>query len=1013
MIKFFVKHPVTTVMFVLLWIVLGVVAYPKMNVERTPAIEFQMVTASFVYPGASPDEVESQVVKKTEDAVSEVAGIKKITSQSFENGGFVMVEFNLGVNVNDKASEVKAKLESIEGEFPDSLKKPVVEKLNPLQESVLDIVLTGAASRDLERYVDDVLGRQITSVPGVASVSVYGGDKRAVRVFLNPEQMAARGLAVSDVVGAVAARNLNVPGGKLEFGDSSNVVRFVGEFASVYDIADLQILTSEGASLRLREIARVEDSALDKTTGARYNGQSVVIASVVKSSDGNAIKISRELKKRIPQMQQSMRDYFAARNAAAGEISMKIISDSSVAIGHETNTTIRDIVLGLALTVLTLLVFTRNWRTTVIAGVMIPASLVSGFFFMDASGFTINAMTLVAIATALGTLITDAIVLIESALGLIEKKGYTPEDAAVEGTKKVAVRIFATIATHVVVFLPLAFMGGIAGRFMQQFGLSVVYLVLISSMFSFTLTPMMIAKILKKREDKKTLKMVRPPKSDMEELGWFKKFFDWQINKPWCAVGLAALALVVSVIPMRWVGNEFTSNADVNEISVFARADAGATYQKSEALAAQIEQRLKQFKEVDFVSVKIGDRGVQNINVKVGLVDAGARRKTDKQLVYEIVPALADIPGAEIQVHAGESMAGMANDLVLNVSGEDDATREKYAARIVGILNEIPEIQSAVLAAQKPGTELKFVPDDGRMKLWGVRNQTAGAALRTALYGNDDYKYKENGAEYPIVLELAKEYKNHEMFDSVFIGTPKGLVSLAELGAVETGAASADIRKIDKNRITEIDINLGKSTIGPVQKKIEAELQNIDWQPGYGASFGGMSEMQAESTAEISNAFLLATILTFMVLAAILNSLAHPFTIVTSILTSFAGVFVLMFLVGANINIAAMMSLVMLVGLAVSTNILILEPTLEEMGRGVPAAQALWEQFADKKRMLVMTTVAVVAGLIPQLWASDGIKVSMGAVIIGGILASLFWTFFLTPAVFTLMERLRRKTKRK
>lgn len=1002
MIRFFVKNPITTVMFVVLWVVLGVVAWPRMNIEARPAVDFPMVTASFVYPGAAAADIESQVIKRAEDAISEVAGVKKITSRVFENGGYVMAEFNLGVRVDDKASEVKAKIEAISGDFPDDLKKPVVEKLNPLSEPVMDIVLSGADLRAAEKFVDDVLSQKITALSGVASVSVYGGESRAVRIDMDPERMAARGVAVMDVVAALSMRNINVPGGKLDMGANSNIVRFVGEFQSVSDIADLRISTAEGGLFKLRDVANVADGALDPATGARFNGEKVLLLSVIKASDGNAIRISDAVRDQMPKFQSLAEEYFGE----GGSPKLEVISDSSASIRHETNTTVRDIVLGLALTVLTLLIFTRNWRTTVIAAVMIPASLVAGFFFMDMSGFTINAMTLLAMATALGTLITDAIVLIESALGMIEQ-GHSPEDAAVLGTKKVAIRIFATIATHVVVFLPLAFMNGIAGQFMKQFGISVVYLVLLSSMFSFTLTPMMIALILKARKPKDAKREARAAKRTAP-LAWFRPFYDWQIRRPWAAVGAALLVLVLSVIPMRWVGNEFAPSTDANEITVTARAPAGTIFAKSESIAAEIEKRLADFGEVEFTSAKIGDRGVQNITVKVGLAPRASRGISDKMLVQKILPALADIPDVEIQARAGASVSGSNTDMVLNISGADDARREAYAARIVDILNGIPEIQSAVLTAQAPGAELKFVPDDARMKYWGVSNQAAGVALRTAIFGNDSSKYKEAGSEYPIVLQLAPEYRNAEMLGDVFVGSPKGLVPLSELGELRRGAGSPDITRIGKERVTEIGIILGKSTIGPVQRKIEAELKNIDWPAGYGAQFGGMSEIQAESTGEMANAFLLATILTFMVLAAIMNSLAHPFTIVTSILTSFAGVFIMMFLTGANINIAAMLSIVMLVGLAVSTNILLLEPTLEEMKNGVPAAKALWEQFVDKKRMLAMATIAVVAGLVPQLWSPDGIKVAMGAVIIGGILASLFWTFFLTPAVFTLMERLRR-----
>ncbi|MCL1902360.1 MAG: efflux RND transporter permease subunit [Alphaproteobacteria bacterium] len=1010
MIKFFVKNPVTTVMFVLFFVVLGIVSFPKMNVESRPSVDFPFVTAMFVYPGASPSEIESQVIKRTEDAISEIAGIKKISSQAFENGAHVMAEFNLGVNVNDKSAEVKAKLDALANEFPEAMRKPVVEKLDPLQESVIDIVISGGDAKVTERFVSDVLSQQITSLPGVASVSVFGGINRAVRVSMNPELLAARGATVFDIVGALGASNLNVPGGRLESGVSSNAVRFVGEFSNVDDIKNLQISTTEGALFKLRDVATVTDGALDIETGARFNGEDVLILSVVKANDGNAIKISRDLRKNMDRFQGAMSEYFAGQNMAAPV--MQIISDSSIAVQHETDGTVRDIILGLFLTVIVLLVFTRNWRTTIIAGIMIPASLVAGFYFMDASGFSINAMTLLAMATALGTLITDAIILIESALGLIEE-GYSPEDAAVIGTKKVAVRIFATVLTHAVVFLPLAFMGGIAGQFMQQFGLSVVYLTVLSSIFSFTLTPMMIAKILKKKkpQDLKTKKTDSKQKAAKREpLAWFRPFFDWQINHPWRAVGVAALALVISVIPMRWVGNEFAPSTDMNEITMTVRGPSNSTFAKSEEVVKEIESRLSGFSDIEYVSAKIGERGLQNINMKIGLVPRSGRHDSDKVIARKILPAVSDIPGIEVTIRAGQAMSGASNaDMVLNVYGADDAKRLEYADTIIEVLNNIPEIQSAMNSAPRPGMEFKFVPTPENMKFWGVNNQTAGTALRTALFGNDSYKYKEEGQEYPIMIEFDKAYKTGDMFESIFVATPKGLVALGEIGKIESGMGTSDIRRVDKERITEINIVLGKSTIGPVQKKIEAELSKIEFASGYRAAFGGMSEIQAESSSEMGRAFLLATILTFMVLAAILNSLVHPFTIATSILTSFVGVFILMFLVGANINIAAMLSVIMLVGLSVSTNILILEPTLEEMRKGVPATKALWEQFVDKKRMLLMATIAVVAGLVPQLWAADGVKVSMGAVIIGGILASLFWTFFLTPAVFTLMERVRKK----
>ena len=1003
MLKFFIRKPVTTIMFVLFFVILGIVSFPKMNVERTPSIEFPYVTATFVYPGATPEEIESQVVKKAENAMSEVAGVKKITSQVFENSAFVISEFNLGVNVDDKANEVKAKIDGLANEFPDDLKQPVIAKLNPLQTSVLDIVVQGGNPRDVEKYISDTLSNKITAIKGIASVNTFGGLQRAVRIAMDPDLMAARGVTINDIVGAIAARNLNVPGGKIETSSNSENVRFVGEFKNIDEISNLEITTIEGDTFKLSDVANVTDASRDIEKGAMYNGENVVIMSVVKSSDGNAIKISRALNKKLPDFEKELQTKFP--NAT-----MQIVSDSSTHISEETNSTINGIILGIVFTIIVLLAFTRNWRSTVIAGVVIPASLLSGFFLMDGSGFTINAMTLLAYATALGTLVSNAIILIESALSEL-RAGKTPEQAAEDGTRKVAIPVLAGVGTNVVVFLPLAFMGGIVGQFMLQFGMTVVYLTLLSLLFSFTLTPMMIAKLLRlprKQQTKRDIKEQEIHNNTSRLRSWY----EYQTRHPFFVIIGAFAILLLSVRLTGYIGNEFSPSTDANEITITARAPMGSVYAKSEAIAREIDKRVKEFPEVESTTIKIGDKGLQNINVKVGLVDISKRSISDKKLAQKMLPALSDIVDAEIQIRAGESMGTFSSDMVLNIYGEDDEKRANYAKQIIDMVNNIDAVQSAVLAQQIPANEIRFLPDDEKMNFWGVKNSQAGSTLRTALFGNDNYKYKEKGDEYPIILEFEKQFKKQSMFDSVYVNSKKGMVALSQLGTLENVPATSNIYRLDKNRVTEIDINIGKTTTGPVQAQIQKQLDTINWEPGYSASFAGMSEIQEESTEEIARAFLLATILTFMLLAAIMNSFIHPFTIATSILTSFAGVFVALFLSGASLNVGAMLAFIMLVGLVVNNNILVLEPTVQRVQKGEDAHKVLWSELMDKKRMIWMTTIAVVAGMVPQLWSTDGLKVAMGAVMIGGMIASLIWTFTLTPALFFVMEKLREKLSR-
>ncbi|MBO4672386.1 MAG: efflux RND transporter permease subunit [Alphaproteobacteria bacterium] len=998
MLKFFVKRPVTTVMFVLLFVVLGIVSYPKMNIERTPALDFPMVTATFVYPGAAPAEIESQVVKKAEDAISQVSELKKITSQAFENGGYVMAEFNLGINVNDKASEVKSKIDALASEFPQDLRQPVIEKLNPLQTSVVDIAVHGTNLRDLQEYTENVLANKLTSIKGVASVSIFGGEKRAIRVALNPEPMAAKGVTIMDVITAMAANNINVPGGKLEFGSDSSAVRFIGEFETVDAIKNMNITTAEGQTFRLGDVATVTDSARDLETGARFNGDKVVIASVIKGTDGNAIRISRALNEKLGEYNADLQSRFP-------DASMEIISDSSVVVSNETRSTINGIVLGVVFTILVLLAFTRNWRSTIIAGVVIPASLVAGLFFVNASGFTINAMTLLAYSSALGTLVSNAIILIESALQEMRVNGKSPEDAAIDGTKNVAVSVLAGVGTNVVVFLPLAFMSGVAGKFMMQFGMTVVYLTLLSLLFSFTLAPMMIAKILRLTRNKGVT-------VNLKKQSAMEKWFVYQYKHSGRVILMAVLVLFASSLLMRFTGNEFSPSTDANEINITARAPMGTTYEKSDEIATKIENALGEFQEVKTTSVKIGERGTQNIAVKVKLVDREKRRRSDKEIARQMLPRLNEIPDVEIQIRAGEGVSSaISSDIVLNILGPDDARRGEYANAALNVINNIQEVQTAVVAQQKPANEIRFVPNQDQMNFWGIKNSYAGTALRAALYGHDTYKYKEGGEEYPIVLEFARPFKGADLFSNVLLNSQKGMVQMSELGSIETVAATPDIRRLNKNRVTEIDINLGKSTSGVVQAKIVRELDKFDWKSGYGYEFGGMAEIQSETTSEIGTAFLLATVLTFMLLAAILNSLIHPLTIATSIITSFAGVFILLFLSGASTNVGAMLAFVMLVGLVVNNNILVLEPTIRRVNRGQNARVAMWTELNAKKNMVLMTSIAVMAGMLPQLWSADGMKVAMAAVMIGGMAASLIWTFTLTPALFFAMERLRRKLK--
>ena len=990
MIEFFVKRPITTLMFVMLWVVLGIVAFGDMNVERSPKIDMPMVTATLLYPGAGPAEIETQIVKRVEDAISRLSGIKKITSTVYDNYAFIVTEFNLSESAMEKQQEVKAAIDGIIHRLPDGMEQPIVRRLNINQQTVIDLAISGADLRQAFEYVDKVLSRRISGIPGVAEVEVFGGRSRAIRVFLDPQRMTARGVSVTSILTSIANHNLNIPAGKIETQLSSNAIRFMGEFTTLEEVASMPIVTSEGMRFQLKDVADVLDSHRDPTTGGRFLNDEVLIMSIAMAEDGNAVRISDTIKRRMDRYNEMVKQ-------GLGEAAqIRVIADAARSIRNEVDGTLNGIIIGIILTLLTLLFFTRSWRSTIIAGIVIPTSIVAGFLFMSMSNFTINTMTLLAVACALGTLIANAIVLIEASLNLMNE-GIKPIDAAVRGTKKVFVAITACMGTSLVVFLPLAMMDGIAGMFMKPFGLTIVYLTITSFMFSITLTPMMIAKFLR------PIKNAKLPK-----LAWYKPCFDSQMKRPWAWIGLSVVLLLSSSVLMKYVGSEFSSAVDTDEIHIFARAPMGSTYENTLRLAKAIEAKLDEIPEVLNASVRMGRRGIQNVNVVANLLPL-SQRESDKTIAQRMVMAMADIPGAEFQIRAGEAGGGPGGvaDMVLNVVGDDDTDREATADELIRRINTIEEIQSAILGAQEATDEIQFIPNPRKMNQWGAKNSDVGAAIRTAFFGDDTMVFREKGEEYPLIVEFARNRRTIDSFNELLISTSRGMVPVSELGDIVFRQASRNIYRVDRHRMTEIMVNLGKSTIGPVRGLIMNEIRQIQMADGVRIIFGGSAEMQDETNSEMASTFMLATLLTLMLLAAIMNSIGHSIKISASIFSSFAGVFVFLFLSGASMNISAMMAIIMLVGLAVNTEILLLQPAVVEIENGRPPASALWEQYIDKFRMVLMTTIAVITGMIPQLFSPNGARISMAAVLIGGMVGGLLFTFILTPALFIVVENMR------
>lgn len=1012
MIETFVKRPAMTVVFILVFVVMGIFSYQNLIIEATPKIEYPIVSINMPYPGATPVEVETQLIKKVEDAVAEISDIKKMNGQAYESFGLLMIEFKIEADVDDKAIEVKDKVEAILNELPDDAERPIISKFDPLVTPIFYLTLSSEKldGRELYDLADNEIKNKLSTVAGVASVDISGGLERQINVNLDRNLMQRYFITLQDISSAIAKKNLNVPGGSITKGQSEITVRFQGEFQTVKDIREMPIVTREGMSIQLADVASVVDGSEKVETIARWNGKSSVTLALNKLSDGDAISIAKNARAEIANISASLPE----------GTSIEVSYDSTTRIVKDTNGTLKNIAIGVLLTVVILFMFLGNFRVTLIASVVIPTSIISSFLLMDIANFSINMMTLLAVGTALGTLIANAIVIIEAVVAKLEQ-GLEPAEAAIQGTKDVALAVLASAGTNLVVFTPIAFMGGMVGQFMNQFGLTVVFATLFSVLGSFTLTPMMCAALLSKKSTehsehsddgpvRKLLnKLVVQPvdKALAFVLREYKRIFDILFKFPKTSLLMIFFIIASPKFILPYIGGEFISASDEDIIRVTVETPQGSALSETLKVVDQIEAIVAKVPEVETYLSTSGEDGYENASLILNLSPAELRSRSDVDIINFLIPEFAKIPDAEISMARGSGggASGQA-DITIDVYGVEYNKMVEISKEMVSIMEESGYFRSINSSHKDPKDEIVFLPNSLVMQQFGVTNSKVGPLIRTAVTGDDAAVFRELGEEYDINVTVADEYKrNLDDISSLYIDTKGGLLPISRLGELKVQKALPPLKRRDKRRIIQLGGYLSKGSASQVQAELVEKFAKLEFANGYEYKFAGRAENMAETGKEIASAFLMAVILTYMLLVAILNSFVHPFTIVSAVFTSFVGVFYFLFFMEFTINIGSMMAFVMLVGLAVNNAILLLDQTMVHRANGIGIIDALWKASEERFRPIAMTSLAVIAGTLPQLADPSGVKASMGAVVIGGMIASMFFTFMLVPLVFWYLER--------
>jgi HAE1 family hydrophobic/amphiphilic exporter-1 len=1011
-----VNRPVLTTMIVLSFVVMGFFSWQRLVIDMLPEVDFPYVTVTTIYPGAGPGEVETQITKKIEDEVSTIADLKTLESISRENLSLVILEFELGVDVDIAAIEVKDKVDAIYALFPDDVEPPVVVKFDINAFPIVDLAVS--SPRPLEEVYETAkndIKDHLSRVSGVATIDIIGGREREIQVAVDKGLLKSYGLSLHEIVAAIAAENVNVPTGRITEERKEYTLRLLGEFSDLGQLERIR-LPIENGSIPLSSVAEIIDGFKDQRDLARYKGEPTVRVSIQKRSGANTVDVSEGIFAAVAELEDLLPD----------DYDIAIAQDNSWFIKDAVKDVTQNIFIGILLTTVLLYLFLHNVRVTMVAAVAMPTSVIATFLLIDFAGFTLNVLTLMALGITVGILVTNAIVVLENIIRHLQM-GKNPADAAIDGTTEIALAVVASTLTNIVVFTPIAFMSGIVGRFFFQFGLTVVFATLFSLLVSFTLTPLLASRFFQSRKidvdstggavrhDKRRVNLI-----DRFEAAWdrfytaleelYKGSLVWALRRRLIVIVAAVALLAFSVWLLGNVGGEFMPTLDEALITITVEMPPGSSLNETDSALREIEEILE--REPETVSVLVSAGGV-NQGVEEGTIILRVVEKADRELgivdyANSLKPKLASIPGAKIRITVGEESGDGGGDISIELTGSDFGVLETLSSEIFDSVATVRGLSGLKSSIEEERPELIFLPDRNELDRFGVSSAAIALALRTGYEGEVASLYREEDEEYDIRVRYGEsERRNRAAFYATEVRAGETDVPLTQLGTVLAGTSPQEILRKNRERLVRIDANVASGTMSELVAEIQQKLTDVEYPPGYHLAYAGLYEFQQESFASIFEALFLAIILTYMVLAAVLESFIHPFTVMVTLPLGLVGMSFSLFLTGQTVNIFSLMALVMLVGIVVNNAILLLDYTGVLRSKGLSRREALIEACPVRLRPIIIANLAITIGMFPQALGGAGseFRAVMAIVTMGGVIISAVFTLYVIPVVYDVLDR--------
>jgi HAE1 family hydrophobic/amphiphilic exporter-1 len=1033
-----ISNPVMATMVMLAFVVLGLFSVQRLAVDQFPNIDFPTVVVQMDYPGASPEIVESEITRKVEEAVNTIAGINALSSRSYEGSSVVIVEFNLDVDGRKAAEDVREKIALIRPTLRDEVKEPRVFRFDPQSAPIFNVAVLSPdgqkSPQELTTWATQVLQKRLENVRGVGSVTVVGGVKRQVNLYLRPAALEAMGVSVDQVLAAVRSENQELPMGSLQSREQERVVQINARLKRPEEFREIVVARRGGNAIKLWQVADVVDGPQEIESLALYNGQRTVLLSVQKSQGENTIAV-------VDGLQAALKD--AAQLVAPG-VRVEVNRDNSRSIRVSVANVTQTLIEGAVLTVLIVFLFLNSWRSTVITGLTLPIALIGTFLFMYLFGFTINGITMMALSLCVGLLIDDAIVVRENIVRHVQM-GKSPMQASLDGTNEIGLAVLATTLSIVAVFLPIGFMGGIVGKFFHQFGITIVAAVLISMFVSFTLDPMLSSVWHDPQAHEHGRK--GPPvtlydKTIGRVTGWFDRLTEWLSDSYQHILGwslrhklktlLLALATFIAsffVIPI--LGAEFVPKADFSETQLNFYTPVGSSLETTEARAKQIDAVLREMPEVRHTVTTIngaGSPGKIYGAVYVRLVDRKDRERSVDQLTAPLRERLARIPGITV-TNIGVTDLGGGKSLQFSIQGPDLAELERLSNLIMPRLREIPGLVDldSTLKPNKPTVSID-VKREAAADL-GLNVNALAGTLRTLVAGTLAGNWRApDGENYDVNVRVTPEARvNVDDLLRVPInvaaaadGSPR-IVRLSQVADVRPSTGLNQINRRDLNREINVDANAYGRSSGEVSADIRRVLDEVAFPPGYRYSFGGSTKNMNESFKYAIGALALAVVFIYMILASQFKSFLQPIALMASLPLTLIGVVLTLLVFGSTLNMFSIIGIVMLMGLVTKNAILLVDFAIRSragenghapMGR----EEALLHAAEVRLRPILMTTLAMVFGMVPLAFAlSEGSeqRAPMGQAVIGGVITSSLLTLVVVPVIYCYLDDLAAWAKRR